>query len=100
MSYEKLIEKWLNFVRTLTLWAVVQHKCRFDLEFVIVIAAEGGWTFNLFLTKKNVIYLVFQLKPKGPVVYDLNRFITQKKLCLNTLRESWSLMVHAKDVTC
>ena len=35
-------EKSLNFVRLLIFCAIVHHKRRLNLEFVIVIGAEGG----------------------------------------------------------
>jgi hypothetical protein len=43
--------KSLNFVHLLIFYAIVHHKRRHDLEFVIVIGIERRYIFNPFLTK-------------------------------------------------
>jgi hypothetical protein len=45
----------LNLVCMLILCAAIQHVHRSYFEFIIVIVAEGGTLFNLFLRKKLFI---------------------------------------------
>jgi hypothetical protein len=52
------IKKSLNFVHIFILFAVVQHKHKRDLEFMIVIVVEGGSILNLFLAK-NCLFQFF-----------------------------------------
>ncbi len=62
LRHWKKKRKSLNFVRILILCVVIQHKYRRYFEFLMVIVAEGGTIFNLFL-RKNCLFRVRCVAP-------------------------------------